>query len=66
MIMDDDGDLVVVGRMSHSERFKVAGDVVYAFPVETVITSHPKVKEARIVGHQSGFSFGHILIYCIV
>lgn len=63
--MDSEGYLYVVGRMSNSERFKVYGDVVYAQPIEKMMSEMKGIEDIIVVGVQLP-SWGDELAYCIV
>lgn len=65
-VMDEDGDIQVIGRMADSERFKVNGDVIYAQYIEKIMREHPLIQEIVIIGRHTGCSFGHELCYCIM
>jgi len=64
--MDEAGDLMVVGRISKEERFKVNGDVVYGPPIETVMRQNPHIHDIAVLGRNSGTLYGHEIIYCIM
>lgn len=47
-VMDEDGDLEIVGRITTAERIKICGDVVYLPPIENALREHPKIKESCV------------------
>ena len=64
--MDEDGDLYIVGRISKEERFKVHGDVVYAQPIENAMRLHEKIYDIAVIGRETGSTYGHEMIFCIM
>lgn len=47
-VMDDDGDLEIVGRMTAAERIKICGDVVYIPPIENALREHPQIQACSV------------------
>ncbi|KAK6192062.1 hypothetical protein SNE40_003607 [Patella caerulea] len=48
--MDETGHLTYIGRKSDCIRYKNKGDAVYPGEIENTVKTHPKIKEAMVVG----------------
>lgn len=62
--MDEDGDIFLNGRMTSTERFKVNDEVVYAPPIERVMSEYENISEIIVVGIVE--DIGHELCYCVM
>ncbi|EST53430.1 4-chlorobenzoate--CoA ligase [Brevibacillus panacihumi W25] len=62
-VLDDEGDLYIVGRID--EMLISGGENISPVEIEEVLSSHPKVAEAVVIGEEDD-RWGQIVVACIV
>lgn len=66
VVMDKDGDLRIVGRLSPVEMYIVVGMNVSVQPIEKLMMTCPLIKDIVIAGVSTGTPHGDELCYCIM
>jgi fatty-acyl-CoA synthase len=62
---DDDGYLYIVDRVSDMVMTDVAANIVYCRPLEDVLTGHPEVRDAAVIGVPDD-AFGEVVYAYVV